>query len=181
MLTGIPASSGAAIGPFFLLNTNIPIADAQQSHLSAEQETQSLTAAIARVGADLDARAGRTAGELHEILVAMAEIATDPAIAEEAAAFIAGGRTASYAIVKATEVFQELLTASGGYLAERVSDVANAIIINKGYIQAETIAFVNQTYPGFFANANNFIDVANAQAKCSRDVGYILGSGCFWC
>jgi hypothetical protein len=55
-----------------------------------------------------------------------------------------------------------------------VSDVANAIIINKGYIQAETIAFVNQTYPGFFANANNFIDVANAQAKCSRDVGSIL-------
>jgi phosphotransferase system enzyme I (PtsI) len=125
MLTGIPASSGAAIGPFFLLNTNIPAADAQLSQLSAEQETQSLTAAIARVGADLDARAGRTTGELHEILVAMAEIATDPAIAEEAAAFIAGGRTASYAIVKATEVFQELLTASGGYLAERVSDVAN--------------------------------------------------------
>ncbi|MEY3513678.1 MAG: phosphoenolpyruvate--protein phosphotransferase, partial [Pseudomonadota bacterium] len=64
-------------------------------------------------------------GELHEILIAMAEIATDPAIAEEAAAFIAGGRTASFAMVKATEVFQELLTASGGYLAERVSDVAN--------------------------------------------------------
>jgi len=125
MLTGIPASSGAAIGPFFLLNTDIPVADAQQSQLSAEQETQSLTAAIARVGADLDARAARTTGELHEILVAMAEIATDPAIAEEAAAFIAGGRTASYAMVKATEVFQELLTASGGYLAERVSDVAN--------------------------------------------------------
>jgi hypothetical protein len=55
-----------------------------------------------------------------------------------------------------------------------VSDVANAIIINKGYVQAETIAYVNQTYPGFFANANNFIDVANAQAKCSRDVGSIL-------
>jgi phosphotransferase system enzyme I (PtsI) len=125
MLTGIPASSGAAIGPFFLLNTDIPVADAQQSQLSTEEETQALTAAIARVGADLDARAARTTGELHEILIAMAEIATDPAIAEEAAAFIAGGRTASFAMVKATEVFQELLTASGGYLAERVSDVAN--------------------------------------------------------
>uniref|UniRef100_UPI00404A7BDC phosphoenolpyruvate--protein phosphotransferase n=1 Tax=Candidatus Planktophila sp. TaxID=2175601 RepID=UPI00404A7BDC len=52
-------------------------------------------------------------------------MATDPAIAEEAAGFIASGHTASYAIVKATEVFQELLRASGGYLAERVSDVAN--------------------------------------------------------
>jgi phosphoenolpyruvate-protein kinase (PTS system EI component) len=50
MLTGIPASSGAAIGPFFLLNTNIPVADAQQSQLSAQQETQALTAAIAQSG-----------------------------------------------------------------------------------------------------------------------------------
>jgi phosphotransferase system enzyme I (PtsI) len=125
MLTGIPASSGAAIGPFFLLNTNIPIADSQQSQLTAEEETKSLNAAIARVGADLDARAARTTGELHEILIAIAEIATDPAISEEAAVFIAAGRTASFAMVKATEVFQELMVASGGYLAERVSDVAN--------------------------------------------------------
>jgi phosphotransferase system enzyme I (PtsI) len=58
-------------------------------------------------------------------LLATAEIATDPAIAEEAAGFIASGHTASYAMVKATEAFQELLAASGGYLAERVSDVAN--------------------------------------------------------
>ena len=55
-----------------------------------------------------------------------------------------------------------------------VSNSANLILLNRSFIQAETIAFVNQTYPGFFANANNFIDVANAQAKCSRDVGYIL-------
>jgi phosphoenolpyruvate-protein kinase (PTS system EI component) len=43
MLTGIPASSGAAIGPFFLLNTDIPVADAQQSQLSPEEETQALS------------------------------------------------------------------------------------------------------------------------------------------
>jgi hypothetical protein len=55
-----------------------------------------------------------------------------------------------------------------------VSDSANLILLNRSFIQAETIAYVNQTYPGFFANASNFIDVANAQAKCSRDVGYIL-------
>ena len=55
-----------------------------------------------------------------------------------------------------------------------VSNSANLILLNRSFIQAETIAYVNQTYPGFFANASNFIDVANAQAKCSRDVGYIL-------
>ena len=124
-LTGIPASSGAAVGPFFLLNTTIPMPTSQPSDQSFEAEGHALNLAIKRVGLDLEARAARTTGELQEILLAMVEIATDPAIAEEASGFIASGRTASYAMVKATEVFQDLLTASGGYLAERVSDVAN--------------------------------------------------------
>lgn len=124
-LKGLSASSGAAVGPFFLLSTNIPTPNSQISQLSFEQEGHLLNLAIKRVGQDLEARAARTVGELHDILLATVEIATDPAIAEEAAGFIASGHTASYAIVKATEVFQELLRASGSYLAERVSDVAN--------------------------------------------------------
>ena len=124
-LTGIPASSGAAIGPFFLLTTDIPVASSAPSQLGAEQEGAHLNQALASVGRDLQSRAERTEGELHEILVAIAEIATDPAIAEEAISFIEKGHTASYAITKATEVFQDLLAASGGYLAERVSDVMN--------------------------------------------------------
>ena len=124
-LFGIPASSGATVGPFFLLHTNIPVPTAQPSDKGFEAEGHALNLAIKTVGADLEARAARTSGELQEILLATAEIATDPAIAEEAAGFIASGHTASYAMVKATDVFQELLKASGGYLAERVTDVAN--------------------------------------------------------
>jgi len=60
-----------------------------------------------------------------------------------------------------------------------VNDAANLVLLNRSFIQAETIAFVNQEYPGFFANANNFIDAANAEARCSRDVGYILDSTIF--
>ena len=60
-----------------------------------------------------------------------------------------------------------------------VNNGANLIIANKSFIQAEVIAYVNQTYPGFFANASNFIDVANAQTKCSRDLGAILDSVTF--
>ncbi len=55
-----------------------------------------------------------------------------------------------------------------------VNNAANLVLLNRSFIQAETIAYINQTYPGFFANANNFIDAANAQSKCSRDVGFIL-------
>lgn len=124
-LTGISASSGAALGQFFLLTTDIPVASPTQSQLGAEQESANLNQAIASVGRDLKSRADRTEGELHEILVAVAEMATDPAIVEEAISFIEKGHTASYAILKATEVFQDLLLSSGGYLAERVSDVVN--------------------------------------------------------
>ncbi len=125
VLSGITASSGAVVGPFFLLSTNIPTPNSQTSQLSFEQEGHVLNLAIKRVGQDLEARAERASGELKDILLATVEIATDPAIAEEAAGFIASGHTASYAMMKASEVFQELLAASGGYLAERVGDVAN--------------------------------------------------------
>ena len=60
-----------------------------------------------------------------------------------------------------------------------VNNAANLVLLNKTFIQKEVIAYVNQTYPGFFANANNFIDPANAEAKCSRDVGFILDSVVF--
>ena len=60
-----------------------------------------------------------------------------------------------------------------------VNNAANLILLNRSFIQAETIAYINQTYPGFFANANNFIDPVNAEAKCSRDVGFILDSVAF--
>ena len=85
-LTGIPASSGAAVGPFFVLNTNIPVPTGQPSHQSFEAEGHALNLAIKTVGADLEARAERTTGELQEILLATAEIATDPAIAKRQAA-----------------------------------------------------------------------------------------------
>ena len=60
-----------------------------------------------------------------------------------------------------------------------VNDSANLILSNKSFIQKEVIAFVNQTYPGFFANASNYIDAANAITKCERDTGYLLDSVVF--
>ncbi len=124
-LNGIAASSGAALGQFFLLTTEIPVPSPSPSTLPLLEERQVLTDAINFVGADLEARATRSTGELAEILTAIGEIATDPALLEEAFNVIAQGHNASYAISLATEIFKELLESSGGYLAERVSDVAN--------------------------------------------------------
>jgi len=60
-----------------------------------------------------------------------------------------------------------------------VNNSANLVLLNKEFIQKEVIAFVNQTYPGFFANASNYIDAANAISKCERDTGYLLDSVVF--
>jgi hypothetical protein len=59
-----------------------------------------------------------------------------------------------------------------------VSNAANLVIANKSFIAAEVIGYIDSTYPGFWANTT-FLDSANAQAKCSRDVGYILESVTF--
>jgi len=53
---------------------------------------------------------------------------------------------------------------------------ANLLFLNKSFIAAETVAYVRQTYPGFFGNASYFIDAANSEATCTRDVGYIVDS-----
>jgi len=124
-LNGVAASSGAALGQFFLLTTEIPATSPAPSSLSPDEEKQSLSAAIEYVGADLSERAERSTGELRDILLAVSEIATDPALIEEAHTFIDQGHTASFSISQATDIFKELLESSGGYLAERVSDVAN--------------------------------------------------------
>ena len=53
---------------------------------------------------------------------------------------------------------------------------ANLLFLNKSFIAAETVAYIRQTYPGFFGNASYFIDAANSEATCTRDVGYIVDS-----
>lgn len=57
-----------------------------------------------------------------------------------------------------------------------VNNTANLLIANKQFIQKEVIAFVTQEFPGFWDNANNFIDPANAITKCERDTGYLVDS-----
>jgi len=60
-----------------------------------------------------------------------------------------------------------------------ILNAANLIIANKQFIQEQTVGYIKSTYPGFFSNANNFIDVANAETKCYRDTGYILDTVLF--
>jgi len=62
---------------------------------------------------------------------------------------------------------------------QNILNTANIIQQNLSFISAEVVAYVNTAYPGFWANSYNFIDAANAQAKCSRDAVNIVQSVVF--
>lgn len=55
-------------------------------------------------------------------------------------------------------------------------NASSLLLLNKAFLQAEVLAYVNWQYPGFF-NAlagGNPVEAARLQALCSRDVGYIV-------
>lgn len=124
-LQGVSASTGAALGPFHLMAAALPKPSPIKSALTSQQERENLTRAAKTIADELADRALRTSGEAQEILLASSEIAQDSALLSEAEALINKGHSAAYAIWEAAEVFSALLTQSGDYLAERVSDVAN--------------------------------------------------------
>ena len=55
-------------------------------------------------------------------------------------------------------------------------NASSLLLLNKAFLQAEVLAYVNWQYPGFF-NAlalGNPVEEARLQALCSRDVGHIV-------
>lgn len=124
-LLGVSASTGAALGPFHVMAAALPKPSSIQSTLTQQQERENLTRAVKTISDELADRAFRTSGEAQEILLASSEIAQDSALLSEAETLIDKGHSAAYAIWEAADVFSSILEKSGGYLAERASDVAN--------------------------------------------------------
>ncbi|MDP1719963.1 MAG: phosphoenolpyruvate--protein phosphotransferase [Candidatus Nanopelagicaceae bacterium] len=124
-LQGISASTGAALGPFQVMAAVLPKPSSIKSTVTPMQERENLHHAAKTISDELVSRAARTSGEAQEILEASSEIAQDSALLSTAESLIDKGYGAAYAMWEASEVFAQLLTEAGGYLAERASDVAN--------------------------------------------------------
>ncbi len=122
---GISASTGAAVGSFYVMPTAITKPGSSPSELNQEVEIENLRHAAKRVSDQLLERAGRATGEAQEILYASSDIAQDSALLSTAESLIQKGSSAALAIWEASEVFAQLLVEAGGYLAERASDVSN--------------------------------------------------------
>lgn len=124
-LQGISASTGAALGSFYLMPSPISKPADSSSSEEPEAEIQKLNVAAKEVSDQLMERAERVTGEAQAILYASSEIAVDSALLSTAESLIRKGNSAVSAIWEASEVFSQLLTEAGGYLAERASDVGN--------------------------------------------------------
>ncbi|WP_344484475.1 phosphoenolpyruvate--protein phosphotransferase [Nonomuraea monospora] len=121
-LVGLGVSQGRAAGPMIRLGEP-PKLPAPGPVTDPGAEAATVGKALEAVAAELNRRALAAGGEAAEILEALAMIAEDPILLEEAERHTAGGHAAPHALDAAFTKHREALAALGGYLAERAADL----------------------------------------------------------
>ncbi|MFC5829901.1 phosphoenolpyruvate-utilizing N-terminal domain-containing protein, partial [Nonomuraea insulae] len=121
-LTGLGVSQGRAVGPVLRM-AGPPALPAPRTVIDPGGEAAAVVKALEAVAADLNRRAAATDGPAAEILEALAMIAEDPMLLEEAERLARDGADAPHALDAAFTRHREALAALGGYLAERAADL----------------------------------------------------------
>jgi phosphotransferase system enzyme I (PtsI) len=122
---GIGVGRSVAFGP--VLRMPDPLSEPADTPRTADAETErsSVTAALASVAAELTERGQQAGGEAQAVLEAQAMMAQDPGLVDDVNARIESGSTGERAVFDAFAAFQEMLTALGGYMAERAADLGD--------------------------------------------------------
>ncbi|MFT4124570.1 MAG: phosphoenolpyruvate--protein phosphotransferase, partial [Microbacteriaceae bacterium] len=124
-LHGIGVGGGIALGPVLRMPEPLPEPGDEPFAGDADAEAVRVSAALAAVAAELEERGERAGGTARDVLLATAMMAEDPALAEEVRGLIGRGRSGERAVFEAVAAFQQLLRDTGGYLAERASDLGD--------------------------------------------------------
>ncbi len=124
-LLGLGVSAGSAAGQALRLGTppRLPAAEPLVTDPAAEAERA--VAALESVGEFLRGRAAAAGGRgaAADVLAAEALMACDPALAGKVRGLAGAGRAAAWAVREALADYRAMLTAAGGYLAERAADL----------------------------------------------------------
>ena len=123
---GVGVSAGRVIGEVRRMPQPIaaPLEGAPlPAGASAEEEIARLSAATGTVAEGLKARAAEATGDAAAVLKATALMAADRTLLKSATALVKTGTCAESAIWEAADVVATGLTALGGYMAERATDV----------------------------------------------------------
>ncbi|MHA6667290.1 phosphoenolpyruvate--protein phosphotransferase [Homoserinimonas sp. A447] len=177
-LHGIGVGRSVAFGP--VLRMPDPLTEPAETPRTADADTErsAVTAALASVAAELNER-GRQAGEEAQgVLEAQAMMAQDPGLIDDVNARIEAGSTGERAVFDAFAGFQEMLTAMGGYMAERAADlgdVSQRIIATLRGVPAPGVPTSDQPFvlvAHDLAPADTaLLDLAKVVALVTRDGG----------
>lgn len=120
---GVGVSAGSVRGPAAVVSSGkiaVPTAERSSDPVS---EAARLDSAIEHVAAEIQERTDRAEGSAAEVLAMAALMAKDPTLRAKARERVDGGVRVERAVWEAAEEFASALEASGGYFAERVTDV----------------------------------------------------------
>lgn len=128
VITGVGVSPGRAVGP--VVRMPDPVAEPREDarvppDADPAAEAERIATAAEAVKVDLEARAAEAVGDGRAVLEATALMATDPALVTAAQKRVADGQAADRAVWDAAGEMAEMLSSLGGYMAERVRDVAD--------------------------------------------------------
>jgi phosphotransferase system enzyme I (PtsI) len=127
-LRGIGVGAGIVVGPLVRMGRRpqLPAASRPVADAHRPAEVAAARQALATVADDLATRSERAPdADAAAILEALSMIAADPELADQVEALIDERTDAPHALTQAFEVYRELLTDAGGYLAERAQDLAD--------------------------------------------------------
>jgi phosphotransferase system enzyme I (PtsI) len=177
-LHGVGVGRGSAIGPILRMPEPLPQPEAATHSGDAEAELATVKIALAEVAADLNTRGQQAGGEAKDVLEAAALMAQDPSLVDDVAARITSGTTGERAVFEAFAAFQDMLTAMGGYMAERATDlgdVSQRIIANLRGVPAPGIPVSDKPFilvASDLAPADTaLLDLEKVLALITRDGG----------
>jgi phosphotransferase system enzyme I (PtsI) len=177
-LHGVGVGRGSAIGPILRMPEPLPQPEAAKHSGDAEAELATVKIALAEVASDLNTRGQQAGGEAKDVLEAAALMAQDPSLVDDVAARITSGTTGERAVFEAFSAFQDMLTAMGGYMAERATDlgdVSQRIIANLRGVPAPGIPVSDKPFilvASDLAPADTaLLDLEKVLALITRDGG----------
>ena len=124
-LHGVGVGHGVAVGPILRMPDPLPEPVAGPHAGDPAAEYAQVEKSLAAVAEELAAKGAKAGGEAQAVLEAASMMAQDPTLTDDVKARIDSGTSGERAVFEAFASFQDQLTAMGGYMAERASDLAD--------------------------------------------------------
>ena len=124
-LHGVGVGRGVAVGPILRMPDPLPEPVAGPHAGDPAAEYAHVEKSLAAVAEELAAKGAKAGGEARAVLEAASMMAQDPTLTADVRVRIDSGTSGERAVFEAFASFQEQLTAMGGYMAERASDLAD--------------------------------------------------------